>query len=173
MRRNIIVVIALALISLLVWVVTSAFGKDPHAVPFMMVKRPAPAFSIKRLDTGEMVSLEQFKGKPIVLNFWATWCGPCAQEHPTLEWGAKRWKDQVVFLGMVFEDSEENTKAFLSRNGWSLTQLYDPKSTVAVDYAVAGVPETYFIDRSGTILFKYAEPMSQAKLAEGIAEITK
>ena len=90
-----------------------------------------------------------------------------------LEWGAKRWKDQVTFLGIVFEDSEDNTKAFLSRNGWSLTQLYDAKSTVAVDYGVAGVPETYFITRDGTILVKYAAPLDQMTLAKGISEITK
>lgn len=173
MRRAIVVLISLSVITLMVWVMRSAFGTDPHAVPFMLTGKKAPPFTIKRLDNGEQVSLSQFAGRPVVLNFWATWCGPCKGEHPVLEWGARRWKDQVVFLGIVFEDSEQNTKEFLSRNGWSLTQLFDAKSTVAVDYGVAGVPETYFITRDGTILYKYAAPLDQMTLAQGIAEILK
>ena len=64
MRRYIVVGISLLTITLMVWVIRSAFGKDPHAVPFMLNGKPAPTFTIKRLDTGEQVSLSQFAGKP-------------------------------------------------------------------------------------------------------------
>ncbi len=173
MRRGIVLAIAIAAIGLVLWVMFKGFGTDPRAVPFMLTNKPAPEFQIKRLDTGEMVKLSDFKGQPIVLNFWATWCGPCAMEHPVLEWGAKRFKDKAIFLGIVFEDSEENTKDFLKRRGWSLTQLFDAKSTVAVDYGVAGVPETYFINRQGVIVGKIAAPLDQETLVSGIAEILK
>ncbi len=162
---------ALSVIVLIVYVMARGFGTNPHEVPFMLTGKVAPDFSIKRLDTGETVTLAQFKGQPVVLNFWASWCGPCKQEHPVLEWAARQFAGRVVFLGIVFEDSEENTKRFLKENGWSLTQLFDPKSTVAVDFGVAGVPETYFITREGNILGKYAAPLDQIMLGAKLADL--
>lgn len=150
--------IALAVIGLLVFVLFKAFGTDPHEVPFKLVGQPATNFKIKRLDTNEFVTLDQFKGKPIVLNFWATWCGPCKLEHPVLDLASRKYGKDVVFLGIVFEDNEENTKRFLADNGWSFPQLFDPKSTVAVDYGVSGVPETYFITSDGIIQGKVPAP---------------
>ncbi len=144
---------------------------DPHAVPFLMAGKPAPLFTMKRLDTGETVHLKDFIGRPIVLNFWATWCGPCKLEHPSLEWAHHKYGKDVVMLGVVFEDTEEATKKFLRENGGSWTQLYDPKSTVAVDYAVAGVPETYFINKQGTIVGKYPYPIDPPTLSQRIEEI--
>ncbi len=173
MKRIIAVVLALSVAGLVVFVMYRGFGTDPHQVPFMMTGQKAPEFSITRLDTNETVKLSQFAGKPVVLNFWATWCGPCAMEHPNLEWAARKYADQVVFLGIVFEDTEANTKKFLADKGWSFTQLFDPKSTIAVDYAVSGVPETYFINRAGVIVGKYAAPINRTVLDERIAEILK
>lgn len=158
MKRALGVGFAFAVIGLVVYVMAKGFGNDPHAVPFLLSGKPAPDFAIKRLDDDTVVTLAEFKGKPIVINFWATWCGPCQLEHPVLDWAAKTYGDQVVFLGIVFEDTEQNTKQFLQRNGWSFVQLFDPKSTVAVDYGVSGVPETYFIDRNGIIHHKVAAP---------------
>jgi cytochrome c biogenesis protein CcmG, thiol:disulfide interchange protein DsbE len=160
---------ALALVGFAIYVMAKGFGSDPHRVPFMLEQRPAPEFRLKRLDTGEEVTLSQLKGKPLVLNFWATWCGPCKYEHPVLEWAAKKYADRATFVGIVFEDTEANTKRFLETYGWTLMQLFDPKSTVAVDYAVAGVPETYFIRKDGTIALKKAEPLSEVTLSAGLS----
>jgi cytochrome c biogenesis protein CcmG/thiol:disulfide interchange protein DsbE len=157
-KRTLAVAAAFAAIGLIVFVMAKGFGNDPHAVPFLLAGKPAPNFTIKRLDNDATVSLSDFKGKPVVINFWATWCGPCQTEHPVLDWAAKTYGDRAVFLGIVFEDNEQNTKKFLARNGWSFVQLFDPKSTVAVDYGVSGVPETYFIDRAGIIHHKVASP---------------
>ena len=163
---------AFGICGLIVFVLYKGFGTDPHEVPFMMAGQKAPEFSIKRLDTDEAVTLSQFKGQPVVLNFWATWCGPCAMEHPTLEWAARKYEGKVVFLGIVFEDTEQNTKRFLAEKGWAFTQLFDPKSTIAVDFAVSGVPETYFINREGIIVGKYAYPFTNRQtLDQRIAEI--
>jgi len=148
-----------------------AFGTDPHAVPFMLEGKKAPPFKIKRLHTGEMVDSAAFAGQPMVLNFWSTWCGPCKLEHPVLNWAAKKYEGKVVFFGVVFESEEDATKAWLREHGESFPQLFDPKSTVAVDYGVSGVPETYFIDRSGVIKSKVAYPIDPQTMEERLAQI--
>lgn len=172
MKRALLITAALFLAAML-WVFKQGFGTNPHEVPFMLAGQKAPLFTMKRLDTDEAVKLETFIGKPIVLNFWATWCGPCKLEHPVLEWAHQKFGSEVVFLGIVFEDTEENTKRFLRENGGSYLQLFDPKSTVAVDYAVSGVPETYFIDRQGVIRGKVAQPIDPETMQTRIAEILR
>lgn len=174
MKRLIGPAVALAVIGLVVFVLAKAFGSDPHEVPFLLSGKQAPNFKIKRLDTGEEVTLDAFKGRPIVLNFWATWCGPCKMEHPVLEYAWRKYEKDATFLGIVFEDTEENTKRFLAENGWSFPQLFDPKSTVAVDYGVSGVPETYFLNRDHVIVKKVAAPFTDPRyFAAEIQEILR
>ena len=174
MKRKLAVAGSLAIITFVVYIMAKGFGTDPHAVPFLLAGKKAPNFTIKRLDNDTKVSLADFAGRPIVINFWATWCGPCKMEHPVLDWAAKQYADRAVFLGIVFEDTEENTKRFLVENGWSFVQLFDPKSTVAVDYGVSGVPETYFIDKQGIIVGKYAFPFTDPReFTTRLAQITR
>jgi cytochrome c biogenesis protein CcmG/thiol:disulfide interchange protein DsbE len=160
------------LCAILLWVFAKQFGTDPHAVPFMLVGKPAPAFVLEDMTTNERVTLDQFKGKPLVINFWATWCGPCKVEHPVLEWGNREYGDAVQFIGVVFEDTEESAKLYLSRTGSEMRQFYDPDSRMAVDYGCTGVPETYFIDATGTILDKHTGPIDPQTLARTVKLIS-
>jgi cytochrome c biogenesis protein CcmG/thiol:disulfide interchange protein DsbE len=146
-------------------VLAKGFGRDPHQVPFMLRGQPAPAFTLKTLQTGEVVSLATLQGKPVVLNFWSTWCGPCRLEHPVLGWAYRKYGEQAQFLGAVFEDTEENARVYLARAGSPYPQLIDPRSQMAVDYGVAGVPETYFIDADGIIRDKFVGPIDQGSFA--------
>ncbi|MFL5319606.1 MAG: TlpA family protein disulfide reductase [Myxococcaceae bacterium] len=148
------------------------FGVDPHEVPFMMRGQPAPAFTLRRLDNNEPLSLASMKGHPVVLNFWASWCGPCAQEHPVLRWGVEKFGKDVQFAGIVFEDKDDDARKFLSQNGAFMPQLSDPQSRTSVDYGVAGVPETYFIDGNGIIVDKYVGPIPPDALVENIKKIS-
>lgn len=158
--------------SLLV-VLKKGFGRDPHEVPFMLKHQPAPAFALKSLLGEEEVKLEALRGQPVVINFWASWCGPCKMEHPVLEWGSREYGGQAQFLGVVFEDTDDNARAFLQRYGASFPQLADARSRTAVEYGVAGVPETYFIDPQGIIRGKHVGPIDPETLAQRIRELSE
>lgn len=90
-----------------------------------------------------------------------------------LEWGAREYGNQAQFLGVVFEDTEENARRFLDRYGESFPQLMDLRSRTAVDYGVAGVPETYFIDAQGIIREKHVGPIDPETLVQRIRELSE
>ena len=161
-----------ALCLALLGVLYKGFGRDPHEVPFMLKGQPAPTFALTALTSGQKVTLDKLRGRPVVLNFWASWCGPCKMEHPVLEWGAREFGNQASFLGIVFEDTDDNARRFLSSMGASFPQLSDPLSRMAVDYGVAGVPETYFIDAQGIIRGKHVGPIDPQSLAGWMKELT-
>ena len=139
-----------------------SFGNDPRAVPSVLEGKPAPTFVLTDLE-GQPVSLEQFRGKPVVINFWSTWCGPCKMEHGLLQQTA-RMNTDVQFLGVIYSDEAAKAKAYLQRAGATYPSLVDPQSTTAIDYGVAGVPETFFIDRSGTIVEKFVGPLDPSNM---------
>ncbi len=156
----------LAMIAALVWVLASGFGKDPHALPSVLEGKPAPLFTLQDLD-GNPVSLVNLRGKPVVLNFWASWCSPCAYEHPVLLEGSKAFPD-VTFLGVLYGDTEEAARSFLRQRGSAYPNLQDPGQRVAIDYGVAGVPETFFIDAGGMIVTKVTGPVNRSALARAL-----
>ncbi len=153
------VTIPLVLIVGVVWFLAKGFGTDPHAVPSVLEKRPAPVFTLQSLD-GKTVSLESLRGKPVLVNFWASWCVPCNAEHQSLQAAARYYGDRAQFVGIVYQDSRENAAAYLQQHGNSLPQLLDPDTKVAIDYGVAGVPETFFIDPQGIIRYKVSSALS-------------
>ncbi len=134
-------------------------GRDPHLIRSPLIGKPAPPFTLRPVGGGAPVTLESLRGRPVVVNFWATWCMPCLQEHPHLQAAARRFGDQAVFLGVVYEDEERAVMQFLARYPSPYSTLMDPQTRTAIAYGVQGVPETYFIDRQGVIVAKYAAPM--------------
>ncbi len=145
--------------AILVGLLFMGLGKNPNEIRSPLIGRPAPAFALREAGTGRTVDVAQFRGKPVVINFWATWCGPCWEEHPVLVAGA-RARSNVQFLGVVFQDTEEKILGFLEQRGASYPTVVDDRGKTAIAYGIGGVPETYFLDANGTIVAKHNGPMS-------------
>lgn len=159
MNWRVLAIGALIVIPLLV-VLAMGFGRDPRALPSTMEGKPAPPFVLETMDGDQEVALVDFRGKPVVVNFYASWCVPCAQEHPWLVRASKVYQPRgVVFLGVIYNDEVAKAKGFLRRYGEAYPSLVDPGARMAIDYGVAGVPETFVIDGQGNIVRKFTGPV--------------
>jgi cytochrome c biogenesis protein CcmG/thiol:disulfide interchange protein DsbE len=163
-----VLVVGLVVVIPLLSVLVLNLGRDPHSVRSPLVGRPAPPFSLVPAGGGDPVSLESLRGRAVVVNFWATWCVPCFQEHGALTGAARAFRD-VRFLGVVYEDEEARIRAFLRERGTAYPTLMDPGGKAAMAYGVFGVPETFFIDAEGRIIEKYAGPLDPDTIAALIA----
>lgn len=155
---------ALAVVAPLVAVLVLNLGRNPHAIGSPLVGRAAPDFVLRPLDGGDPVTLASLRGRPAVINFWATWCVPCFEEHPLLVSAARGQGDRVRFLGVIYEDSEEQVRAFLARQGSAYPSLVDPGSRAAIAFGIFGVPETFFLDAEGRIAAKHVGPLDAQSL---------
>ena len=136
-----------ALAALLVWRLT-------HQTPPPRVGAPAPAFSLARLDGAGKLSLASLRGKTVILNFWASWCGPCKREAPALEqvWREYRGRD-VVVVGVDSNDVASDARRFVSAHGITYPVVRDGGGTVASDrYGIAALPVTYVVNRNGRLV---------------------
>ena len=159
MNRTVLI-IGMLIVAAIVAVLFLGLGKDPQYIESTLIGRPAPSFALKAVGTGETIDLSRYRGKPVILNFWATWCHPCWDEHPVLTQSSQMLSSQVQFLGVVFQDDEGRIKDFLQQRGWAYPTLVDQAGKTAIAYGVGGVPETFFLDKNGTIVAKFAGPMS-------------
>jgi peroxiredoxin len=119
----------------------------------------APEFSLQALD-GRTVSLAEFRGKVVMVHFWATWCPPCVEEMPTLEQLSRllRARDFEILAVSVDEGGAGAVAAFMQRNGLSIPVLLDPARSIAKLYGTFKFPETYVIDRQGVVRYKAIGP---------------
>jgi cytochrome c biogenesis protein CcmG, thiol:disulfide interchange protein DsbE len=123
----------------------------------------APAFTLERLDGKGDLALQSLRGKAVVLNFWASWCGPCKDETPLLQEGWKRWQGKdVVFVGVDVKDFRGDARDFLERYGVTYSNVYDGKGSTVGRYGVTGFPETYFVDAAGKVRYRIAGPVEDA-----------
>jgi thiol-disulfide isomerase/thioredoxin len=115
----------------------------------------APNFELRDL-TGKTVTLESFRGKPVLLDFWATWCGPCRLSIPLLqEFYSKNKETGLVVLGLNMDDEPSGVFAFVNRYKMTYPVLFAGNSTVPADYEVEGIPHFVFVDPQGRILRVY------------------
>ena len=130
---------------------------DPGSSP--LIGHPAPDFTLAVLSAhagaATKMHLADLKGKPIVLNFWASWCDPCKHEAPLLQATWRSTQSQgIIFLGVDFQDTRSDGLNFLQTHGITYPNVVDETGSTAINYGLSGVPETFFIDRHGVIVSK-------------------
>jgi thiol-disulfide isomerase/thioredoxin len=130
---------------------------------------PAPDFELPDLE-GNVSRLSDFKGKVVVLNFWATWCGPCVREMPMFQQFQDRYPDMVL-LGVDEEESPETVRDFIQKMGLTYTILLDQKAKLAQDLRVNYLPTTFFIDGQGDIRFRHYGILSEEQLTHYLTEL--
>lgn len=141
-------------------------GGDPSRVPSALVGRPAPEVVLAALPglnrAGVPVpgfDVAELKGKPTLVNVWASWCGPCRDEHPLLMEIAE--DPRLRLVGLNYKDAPDNARRFLGQYGLPYAAVgVDPKGRAAIDWGVYGVPETFVLDRNGVIVHKFVGPLT-------------
>lgn len=160
-------VLPLLLLSILGAVLLS---RAPAATP-TRIGSMAPDFSLADLD-GNPVRLADLRGRPVIVNFWASWCGPCVEEFPLLRDAAARHADDgLAIVGIVFQDRSEAARDFMARNGGTWPAAMDPGDRVASAYGILGPPETFFIGRDGAIVARQIGQFSAESLDAKVAAI--
>ena len=145
-------------------------GPATEEAAYPAVGRVAPDFTLTTLD-GESFQLSALRGKPVVLNFWATWCGPCQNELPAIQKAAAHLGDQVVFVAVDQNEKPDVVQSFVDKLGLTFTIPMDTGGDVGYDYNVQGLPTTFFIDRDGVIQSLWMGEMNIVTLVENIARI--
>jgi len=165
-----VLIVGIVIVAAIVFVLFAGLGKDPAHIDSPLIGRPAPPFALKAVGTGETIDLEALRGKPVVINFWATWCGPCYEEHPTLVANARNLQPEVQFIGVVFNDTDDKIMRFLAERGSAYPTLLDANGKTAIAYGVGGVPETFFLNPKGTIVAKFEGPLTTEALQSELAK---
>lgn len=157
-----------ALVGLIV-VLALGFRRDPHDIRSAAVGRPAPAFDLASLDGTGRVSLAQHSGKVVVVNFFASWCLACREEHPALVRAWERYRtSDVVIIGVLYQDSVDAGRDFVRRLGTTWPTAVDDDGRTALGFGVFGVPETFFIGPDGVVAGRHIGPIDEGTLVRGI-----
>jgi cytochrome c biogenesis protein CcmG/thiol:disulfide interchange protein DsbE len=149
---------------------------DPKLVKSPLIGRPAPDFQVTRLGSGEPLKLRDLRGAPVILNFWASWCVACREEARVLQAAHERYgqgEPLVHVVGIAVQDTEEDAREFARAFGKTYYLALDaPDGTIALNYGLYGVPETFFIDAQGIIRFKTVGAVTPDGITQKVAAMT-
>jgi cytochrome c biogenesis protein CcmG/thiol:disulfide interchange protein DsbE len=121
----------------------------------------APDFTLTTLQ-GETITLSDLRGKVVVINFWASWCGPCRVEAPVLERVWQQYKDRgVVLLGVAYTDTESGARAFIAEFNQTYPNGLDLGTRISDQYHITGVPETFVVDQNGDVVRFFMRPSTK------------
>ncbi len=135
------------------------------------VGKPAEPFTLPLFGGGEFVLAAQ-RGRPVVINFWASWCPPCREEAPLLESVWRLYGErEVAFVGVNIQDTEEEAAAYLDEFGITYPNGMDTDGRITIDYGVIGLPVTFFVERDGTVRRRWVGPIGEAELLARVDEL--
>lgn len=155
------------------------FTRNPGEIPSPLPGRSAPHFALPvfapgepplAMAVGDTVRLGELAGKVVVVNFWASWCLACRDEHAALSETARRYGDErAQFIGVLYHDRPANGLRWIAAmGGQSYPSVTDERSRMAIDYGLYGVPETFIIDPAGRIAYKHIGPITASVLRRWI-----
>ena len=170
-RIALVAIVCAALVGVTVWQASSASHSNDSNHLVGRTGLPAPVFSLPNLvATGRTISLADFRGKPLVINFWASWCIPCRTEMQLLERAHRAAGGQVQFLGIDSNDTAGPAVAFLSQVHVTYPVASNEGGTVANDYALFGLPTTVFISSGGLIVGRIIGQLHDGALRKALGE---
>ncbi|NIM92500.1 MAG: redoxin domain-containing protein [Anaerolineales bacterium] len=149
----------------------SSQGDVVQAEPAPVLNAPAPDFTLTNLE-GDEVSLSDFQGQPVLINFWATWCAPCRIEMPAIQDRFERFStDGLAVLAVDFDEPASDVQAFGDELGLTFDLLLDPGAEIQRLYLVQGYPTSFFVDREGIIRVHHIGVMTEGQLDGYLAEV--
>ena len=168
--------IAVAVGVLLAGLVVTLATRDPaaqRAVDSPLLGKPAPAIDADTVDGGH-VNLDDYRGRWVLVNYFATWCVPCREEHPDLVRFSDRHhtRGDAEVIGVVFSDSYDAVRDFRRDNGGDWPMAKDPGGRISLDWGVSGVPESFLVDPDGIVRAKVVGGVTEARLEALLADAT-
>ncbi len=148
--------------------------RDPSYIPSMVVDHPVPAFELEPLAGSGTVSSQALAGKPYVVNFWASWCVSCREEHPVLIELGQRAAGSGAFtmVGVNYRDDRQAAAGYLQRHGeFPYPSGVDERGRLGIDFGVYGMPETFFVDAEGVVRARHVGPLTHEAIATDLALI--
>ena len=142
-----------------------------RARPAAELGKPAPDITLPALDGDGTIGLAGFRGKPVVVNFWASWCGPCKDEAPEFRRAANEFEGDVHFLGVTMLDGREPALDFVAKYEIPYASVRDTRGVIAKRFGVTGVPETAFIDADGNLVGSYVGAFTGNQLERAVEQL--
>jgi cytochrome c biogenesis protein CcmG, thiol:disulfide interchange protein DsbE len=168
MSRKLLFLLPAALFALLLVAFAIGLRHDPRLLPSALIDRPAPDFALPGLyQSGNGLSRKDLDGRVTLVNFFASWCAPCREEHPLLM--ALAGRPGVALNGIAYKDKPEESRRFLDRLGNPYGRIgIDHAGTAAIDFGVYGVPESYVLDGTGHIRYRHVGPLTAEDVRDKI-----
>jgi cytochrome c biogenesis protein CcmG/thiol:disulfide interchange protein DsbE len=155
-------------------------GKPDRDIPSNLIGKHAPAFTLPLHESywkhlGQSFSLAEHKGRPMVINFWASWCLPCYQEAPELAAAWRKYGSKALFVGIQTQDRgrDEEGQSFVNQFALGFPNVIDEQSALSIEYGLFGVPETFFVNSESLVTYRHIGPLTKTVLEDQIRELLR